>query len=62
MNILSTAPTRAGAAGDVARRLAYWMGPAIRAADRAADLRCALGRSRSVHAPVVQTPPSGTLP
>ncbi len=33
MNILSTAPTRSGAAGDVARRLAYWMGPAVRAAD-----------------------------
>lgn len=33
MNTFPTAPTRAGAAGDVARRLAFWVGPAVRAAD-----------------------------
>ena len=47
MNILSTAPTRVGAPGDVARRLAFWVGPAIRAADDTlgAALYLALGHT-----------------
>lgn len=47
MNVLLALPTRSGAAGDVARRLARWVGPALGARDGSlvAALYLALGQT-----------------